>query len=148
MFGIGPWELAISVVIALIVIGPKKLPEIMRSVGKGLHELRKASSDFQQTIEREVHEDDRAQRDQKSRQRLLAQRMEHVTNLQADPEQEEGSGVVSDSISKENEDFSGTSSGTLDTKAQKEEIEKSNESASSVEPQATEPLDSESEKTP
>jgi sec-independent protein translocase protein TatA len=44
MPNIGPLELVIVLVIALIVIGPKKLPEMGRSVGKGMREFRGALS--------------------------------------------------------------------------------------------------------
>ncbi|MEI2700794.1 MAG: twin-arginine translocase TatA/TatE family subunit [Baekduia sp.] len=40
MPGIGPMELIVVLVIALIVLGPKKLPEVGRSVGDGLREFR------------------------------------------------------------------------------------------------------------
>ena len=44
MPNIGPLELVIVLVIALIVLGPKKLPEMGRSVGKGMREFRGAIS--------------------------------------------------------------------------------------------------------
>ncbi len=55
MFGtLGGPELLLILVIALIVFGPRKLPEIGKSVGKMLLEFRKASTDFKRTIEEEV----------------------------------------------------------------------------------------------
>ena len=41
---IGPMELIIVLVIALIVLGPKKLPEVGRSIGKGMREFRESLS--------------------------------------------------------------------------------------------------------
>ena len=55
MFGtLGGPELLAIFVIALIVFGPRKLPEIGKSIGKMMAEFRKASNDFKQTIEGEV----------------------------------------------------------------------------------------------
>jgi Tat protein translocase TatB subunit len=46
MFGIGMTELLVIFVLALLVIGPKRLPEMARSLGRGLAEFRRASSDI------------------------------------------------------------------------------------------------------
>ncbi len=51
MFGIGAWEMLLIGVVALLVFGPKRLPELARSMGKGLAELRRASSDLRRTID-------------------------------------------------------------------------------------------------
>jgi TatA/E family protein of Tat protein translocase len=54
MGSIGVPELIIIFVVALIVFGPKKLPELGKSLGKGLAEFRRASNELKNTIEEEV----------------------------------------------------------------------------------------------
>jgi Tat protein translocase TatB subunit len=58
MFGtLGGPELFLILVVALIVFGPRKLPEMGRSLGKMMAEFRKASAEFQRTVEEEVEAD-------------------------------------------------------------------------------------------
>lgn len=61
MFGIGTPELLVILVVALIVIGPSKLPDIMRTLGKGMAEFRRVSNDVKSTLEAEVERADREQ---------------------------------------------------------------------------------------
>lgn len=50
MFGIGLPELIIIMVIALVVIGPSKLPDLARALGKGLAEFKKASQEIKESL--------------------------------------------------------------------------------------------------
>lgn len=54
MFNIGGMEILVIMVVALLVLGPEKLPGVMRTVGKALGELRKATTDFQRTMNAEI----------------------------------------------------------------------------------------------
>ena len=57
MFGIGMQELLIILVIALIVVGPRKLPELAKSLGRGLAEFKRTAEDFQSTMMADVSSD-------------------------------------------------------------------------------------------
>ena len=55
MFGsLGGPELLLILVLALLLFGPRRLPEIGRTIGRGLAEFRKATTEFKTTLEREV----------------------------------------------------------------------------------------------
>ncbi len=51
MFNLGLPELVLILVLALVVFGPKKLPEIGKAMGKSLREFKKATSDFQNQLD-------------------------------------------------------------------------------------------------
>ena len=51
---IGTTELLVVLVVALVVFGPRKLPELGRSLGRALHQLQSASDDFKRTWETET----------------------------------------------------------------------------------------------
>lgn len=50
MFGIGMPELLMILVVALLVLGPKRLPEVARSLGRGMAEFRRASSELRHSL--------------------------------------------------------------------------------------------------
>jgi Tat protein translocase TatB subunit len=54
MFGIGLPELLMILVLGLLVLGPKRLPEVARTLGRFYGQLRRASEDFQRTIRQDL----------------------------------------------------------------------------------------------
>ena len=51
MFGIGVPEMILILAIALIVIGPKKLPDLAKSLGRAMREFKKATTEFKETMD-------------------------------------------------------------------------------------------------
>lgn len=56
MFGLGFGEIAVILFIALIFIGPKKLPELAKGLGKGMREFQNAARGLQETVRNPVNE--------------------------------------------------------------------------------------------
>ena len=71
MFGIGSTELIIILVVALLVLGPKKLPEIAKSLGKAMGEFRRMSTDVKRTIEMEADRSDEEEKKKKVKEELF-----------------------------------------------------------------------------
>lgn len=62
MFGLGPAEVILVLVIALIVFGPGRLPEVGQALGKSIREFREASSEITQELSQEIEATERAAR--------------------------------------------------------------------------------------
>jgi len=57
LFNIGPTELIVILLIALIVFGPKRLPEVGKTLGRSLQEFRRASNDLREELQRGINEE-------------------------------------------------------------------------------------------
>ena len=66
-------EILVILALALIVIGPKKLPDLARALGRGLAEFRRATDDLQRSIYKEVHSPPDPREFQKDLERARAQ---------------------------------------------------------------------------
>ncbi len=58
MFGIGMTEMVLIAALALIILGPKKLPDLARSLGKGFAEFKRATNELKSTIDLEIKAED------------------------------------------------------------------------------------------
>ncbi len=92
--GIGTVELLVILGVALIVLGPTKLPEVAKSVAKGLRDLRRASDDLKRSVYTEVKEVrgtlDEARKDVVARVAEEAKRLEDEIDAEEKEESKEG----------------------------------------------------------
>jgi sec-independent protein translocase protein TatB len=58
MFGLSMGEIVIIAVLALLLLGPDRLPDAAKTLGKGLRDLRRATEDLKDQVEREIYVDD------------------------------------------------------------------------------------------
>ena len=72
--GIGMWEILLILVVALIVLGPGRLPEFARTLGKMVRAIKKASTDLTTTITRELETKESDQASSQSKEGRLETR--------------------------------------------------------------------------
>jgi len=66
VFGIGTSEILIILLIALLILGPKEIPKVARTIGRGMRELQRAKDDLSKTIEFEMNEEEYGSHSKKS----------------------------------------------------------------------------------
>lgn len=94
IFGVGLPEVTVILILALLIFGPKKLPELGKQLGKTLKSLKKASNEFQNEIDQVINEPEKEDLP-KSSQKNLINNLDQVTK---EPEGKESS--ISDSNDK------------------------------------------------
>jgi sec-independent protein translocase protein TatB len=94
MFGIGSTELIVILVVALILIGPQKLPELIKNLGKGLSEVKKMSNDVKSTLDAEISaaDEERKQKEdlarEAARKKAEEEAMEKARQAEAEKQQD------------------------------------------------------------
>lgn len=84
MFGLGPTELVILGVLALLFIGPKKLPELARGLGRSFREFQRAKDEFSSEFE-----------DTKEQTKKMVDSEQNIKNNPQDPEHKNATAEVS-----------------------------------------------------
>lgn len=79
MFGIGMQELILIAIIALIVVGPKKLPDLAKTLGKGFSEFKKATEGITEDLKETMKEDKKQDDDGLKDSLLLKKTVEEET---------------------------------------------------------------------
>jgi len=90
MFGIGMTEMILIAAVALLVIGPKKLPGMARSLGKGFAEFKRAANELKNTIDLEAHKDEEELREKRAGQDQSASADEALARQQPVEKEIEG----------------------------------------------------------
>lgn len=89
MFGLGIWEFVIVVIVGLIVLGPRKLPEVARQLGRLMREFRRASNELRHGLDDAVRTDDA---ERKATPYDDPAQLPKLTELRVDPTELPGTG--------------------------------------------------------
>lgn len=121
MFGIGSTELLVILVVALIVLGPKSLASISRTLGKAMGEFRRVSTDFQRTLNAEVEQEEQEKRKKEAEKaQKAAAEAEAAKARAAAPATDAASGIATPGASDTVDAAAPVSAATLDSEAVRE----------------------------
>ncbi|NPA45405.1 MAG: twin-arginine translocase TatA/TatE family subunit [Chlorobi bacterium] len=59
---VGPWQIALIVIVVLLLFGGKKIPELMKGLGTGMKEFKKATKEMKEEVEMESAKDDEGEK--------------------------------------------------------------------------------------
>lgn len=95
MFGLGMQELLVILVIALLVVGPKRLPEIARTLGRGFAEFRRTTEGFRESLDVDFREEETSHKDTRQWKEDAAPQGLKQIPAQEDEKEAEGEGPSS-----------------------------------------------------
>jgi sec-independent protein translocase protein TatB len=90
MFGIGSTEFIVILVVALIIMGPDKLPQIARGLGKAISEFKRMSTDLQRTINVEIEKQEHQERVKKAEEEFGLNKDQEQAASTPEPTPEQG----------------------------------------------------------
>ena len=82
IFGVGLPEVTVILILALLIFGPKKIPELGKKLGKTLKSLKKASNEFQNEIDQVMNEEDK----EKSSKSIESKQTKEISQEKPDSE--------------------------------------------------------------
>jgi Tat protein translocase TatB subunit len=86
MFNIGFQELLIILAIALIVVGPSKLPDLARALGRGIGEFRKATNEIKESFEQDETVKELKKEFQSAQRGITLESLENFASVLSDPD--------------------------------------------------------------
>lgn len=88
MLGIGMQELILIAIVALLVVGPKKLPDLAKTLGKSFNELRKAADGITEEFKQTLQNDEKQKKDDGLKDSLLLKKIDAEETKSAPPDKE------------------------------------------------------------
>ncbi len=110
MFGIGMPELLLLLAIALIVVGPKKLPELAKALGRGLAEFKKATNELKESLETNTEFSELKQSFDDIQETVVDATLPSTTSEDLDPEEVSTATTTSDQENEEDLEIASVSS--------------------------------------
>ncbi len=110
MFGIGMPELLLLLAIALIVVGPKKLPELAKALGRGIAEFKKATNELKESLETNTEFSELKQSFDDIQETVVDASLPSTTSEKLDAEEASTSTTTSDQENEENLELASVSS--------------------------------------
>ena len=110
MFGIGMPELLLLLAIALIVVGPKKLPELAKALGRGIAEFKKATNEIKESLETNTEFSELKQSFDDIQETVVDATLPSTTNEDSDVEEVSTATTTSDQENEEDLELASVSS--------------------------------------